>query len=149
MIDKLNLALLAIAISFAFFLLLKSQLNNKKFVKVKIGNLTVDAEVADNFLKRSVGLSNKTHLKNNEGMLFVFKNEGIYGFWMRRMKFPIDIIWISKEKKIIGCDKNLQPCVSNCKVYKPPKPILYVLEVNTGFCDKHKIRPGQRVSFDV
>lgn len=41
----------------------------------------------------------KSSLKENEGMLFVLNSSSRGGFWMKDMKFPIDVIWLNENKK--------------------------------------------------
>ena len=41
-----------------------------------------------------LGLSNKSSIKENEGMLFVLNRSSRRGFWMKDMKFTIDVIWL-------------------------------------------------------
>lgn len=144
---KLNLTLLIFSLIISSLLLMFSYFYQRRFVKVRIANVEVHAEIANTPIKRMVGLMNRSELKENEGMLFVFEREGVYKFWMFNMKFPIDIIWISKDKTIIGCSEDLKPCRLNCIIYEPPEPILYALEVNSGFCKKYKIRAGDKVKF--
>ena len=61
-------------------------------------------------MNRLKGLSIKNTLNESEGMLFPFDTPGEYSFWMKDMKFPIDIIWIDSNYKIVYIEKNLQPC---------------------------------------
>jgi hypothetical protein len=58
---------------------------------VKVTNNYIDAEVASNDTQKELGLSNRTCIGVNQGMLFVFDKPGKYDFWMKDMKFPIDI----------------------------------------------------------
>lgn len=51
-------------------------------------------EVADTTASRRQGLSDRDALEPFDGMLFVFGARGLYPFWMKEMKFPIDIIWL-------------------------------------------------------
>ena len=67
-------------------------------------------EVADTLNEREKGLSGKQSLEINKGMLFIFEKETLSGFWMKDMNFPIDIIWIDKNMRIIGIEKSPVPC---------------------------------------
>ena len=79
------------------------------------------------------GLSGRKYLENNTGMLFVFPKEDYYAFWMKDMLFPIDIIWMDKNYKIVYVKKNAQPCTTfSCPKFAPDKPAQYVLEVSPG-----------------
>ena len=65
---------------------------------VAIGGTIVTAEIVDTKEKLELGLSGREGLSFNKGMLFVFPKTGYHSFWMKDMSFPIDIIWLSKEK---------------------------------------------------
>ena len=119
----------------------------KKFVEIEINGKRMKAEVADTPWKRARGLMFRKKLPNDKGMLFVFEKEGVYGFWMVNMTFPIDIIWIDKNRTIVDITENAQPCLVNCKIYRPSKKVLYVLEVNASFTEKYNVKIGDKVKF--
>ena len=83
----------------------------------------------------SKGLSVKNQLKENEGMLFVFEEPARYSFWMKDMKFPIGIMWLDSNGKIVHIEENLEPCplVFVCPSYAPNADSQYVLETVAGF----------------
>lgn len=89
----------------------------------------------------------RKHLAKDRGLLFVFKEEGFYRFWMKNMRFPLDIIWISNDKRIVDIKKNVAPCGSACESLAPLARALYVLEVNSGFVSEHNIKIGQKIDF--
>jgi uncharacterized membrane protein (UPF0127 family) len=115
--------------------------------KVCFRDVCITAEVSDSELEREQGLISRKHLPSRQGMLFVFKEEGRHNFWMKDMQFPLDIIWISKEKKIVDIMVNALPCVENCEILASPKKNQYVLEVNSGFVSKYNIRIGDKAIF--
>ena len=121
-----------------------------KLEKVCIEKKTCfEIEVADTSEKRISGLSNREFLEENKGMLFVFPEESMPGFWMKDMKFSIDIIWINKNLEIIKIDKNQLPCGENtCVILHPVSNILYVLEINSGLSEKHGFEIGNRISLN-
>ncbi len=113
-----------------------------KYTNVKVGNTEIRAEIADNPINRAKGLMFRKSLPENKGMLFVFNEENYHGFWMMNMSFPIDIIWINKEKKVVDITKNAQPCKIICPSYRPKEKAMYVLEVNANFTEEHKVKIG-------
>jgi len=117
---------------------------------IRIGTSQFKVEVAGTPLARSKGLSGRNFLDPGEGMLFLFESSGKYGFWMKDMKIPIDIIWIQGDR-IIGFSKNvpIEPDKSmfNLKTYRPPAEVDKVLEINAGLVDKYGIGIGDRVEF--
>ncbi|HRZ30119.1 MAG TPA: DUF192 domain-containing protein [Candidatus Paceibacterota bacterium] len=88
-------------------------------------------EIADTNEERQQGLSGRASLPRDTGLLFVFEQPGRYGFWMKEMNFPIDIVWLDKNKKVLGTTKNLQPS-SYPKIFYSPENTSYALEINTG-----------------
>ena len=115
--------------------------------KLTICKTTVNAEVADTLPKKLKGLMFRESLTEGNGMLFLFYNDDYHGIWMMNMRFPLDIIWIDSNQKIVDIVKNAQPCIIPFSIYKPRKKARYVLEVNAGFTDKHSIKVGDIVKF--
>lgn len=114
-------------------------LNDHKF------SLTVAKEPKD----IEVGLSKQTNLAQDAGMLFLFSASDYYPFWMRDMKFPLDIIFI-KNDKVVTVFQDVQPPKSqneNIPVYKPSAPSNRVLEINAGLSKKYNIKEGDSVQF--
>jgi len=145
---KLEIIILAL-IFFVLFMILIFKKTPEKQTKIKIGSTEIKAEIADTNLKRIKGLMFRKALPENEGMLFVFEKEDYHTFWMMNMSFPIDIVWINKDKEIIDIVKNAQPCRISCTSFRPKNIALYVLEVNANFTDKRNIQIGSKVEFDI
>jgi hypothetical protein len=120
-----------------------------KYMNVKVGNTQIRAEIADTFITRTKGLMFRKSLPENEGMLFIFNKEGYHGFWMMNMSFPIDIIWIDKEREVVYIEKNAQPCGLICSSYIPKEKAMYVLEVNANFTEEHVIKIGSSLEFEL
>jgi uncharacterized membrane protein (UPF0127 family) len=120
-------------------------------VNVTINNVTVLADIADTNEKRSKGLSVKETLNETEGMLFVFNTSREHSFWMKDMKFPIDIIWISEQNQVVHVEHSLEPCQpdSSCPTYKPHRDSLYVLETVAGFAKKYNVTENSYVDFQL
>jgi len=92
----------------------------------------------------------RTGLARERGMLFVFEREARQFFYMKNMNFPLDILWLNADKKIVGIKKDFEPALSterNPRAFASRSPALYVLEVNSGFCDKYQVRTGDVVNF--
>ncbi len=117
--------------------------------KIEIRGIQIPVTLATSTDDVKKGLSGRTSLAMEEGMLFMFPAPYRYRFWMPDMQFPLDIIWIDGEKKIIEITKNAPPLPDKTKpvFYQPHKPAQYVLEVNAGFSDQHLLAPGDQVIF--
>src|SRR3990167_3839192 len=71
-----------------------------------INNHKIYIEIADTSEKRAQGLSNRDSLPEDHGMLFIFDTYQKSAFWMKDMRFPIDIIWI-RDDIIVDITKNV------------------------------------------
>jgi uncharacterized protein len=82
-------------------------------------------------------------MKEDEDMLFVYDRPSRQAFWMKDMKFPIDIIWLDED--------GLKPCIPSltCPTYSPDKEAQYVLETAVGFLKKHQLTIGTHVDFEL
>lgn len=125
---------------------LKLDKNTISSLQMKVGEKTLNVEIADTKDKLERGLSGWEKLGENEGMLFVIPKDSQPGFWMKEMKFSIDIIWI-KDNQMVELSENLpipdgQTPPDNLPKYYPKQPIDYVLEVNAGWTRKNGIKPG-------
>ena len=99
---------------------------------ISIGKATLQVELAQTPEEKTIGLSHRNSLAEGKGMLFLFENEGKHGFWMKDTHFPIDIIWINAEKKVIHIADNVAPDTYP-QSFAPSVPALYVLEVPAGY----------------
>ncbi len=113
--------------------------------EVRIGNISIQVEVADTEAARIRGLSGKESLKEGSGMLFVFEEAGEWGIWMKDMQFPIDIIWADESGTIITIAKNIAPDTYPKSFYPTTPTVKYVLEVPAGFVQKEGIAEGDRI----
>lgn len=109
-----------------------------------LGNINI--EISDNEITRDKGLSGRTSLAADAGMLFVFPIPGIYGFWMKDMNFPIDIVWMDMDHRVIAINSDVLPSSYPSSIF-PPKNISYVLEVNAGAAKEFGIIVGEILSF--
>ncbi len=89
-------------------------------------------EMATTTAIQELGLSGRSVIPNNYAMVFVFPRDDRYGFWMKDMLVPIDIIWLSDNGTIINIENSVQPDTYP-HVFYPPKPARYVLETRAGF----------------
>jgi uncharacterized membrane protein (UPF0127 family) len=118
-------------------------------INVTINGIELVADVAETNEQRTKGLSVKDALTEKEAMVFVFDTAQEHSFWMKDMKFPIDIIWLDRNKIVVHVEHNLQPCSFDgfCQTYKPDKDALYVIETVAGFAKNHNIVEGTRFDF--
>jgi len=111
-----------------------------------MGSSTVYAEAADTPAKREMGLMNRTYLNEDAGMLFIFPTQQQQSFWMKNMRIPLDIVFITADNHVLEIYASVPPCTSDpCTLYTSSAPIKYALEVNSGFCARNGIASGDPV----
>jgi uncharacterized membrane protein (UPF0127 family) len=115
---------------------------------VTIGIQLIEAEIADTSALQVRGLSYRDELMPGTGMLFKFGRSSVRSFWMRGMRFCLDIIWI-EENQIVGAAENVCPSPgvdeADLPRYSSEAPVTFVLEVPGGWMDEHGISAGQTV----
>ena len=95
-----------------------------------------------------IGLTSITQLKKNHGMLFVFGKEKKYNITCNGMSFPIDIIFIDKNLKIVDFYENADQSWNPFKSFVPKKECKYILEMGSGFIEKNKLTINDKLIFD-
>jgi len=113
---------------------------------ISVGGVPLQVEVASTPESRNRGLMLREELTQDEGMLFVFEREGIYGFWMKDTFVPLSIAFVDSRKVIVAVE-DMAPLDES--VHLPPRPILYALEVPQGWFRRHGIGVGDRLEFSV
>lgn len=119
--------------------------------KVSVVGLQLSAEIPTTRELMAKGLAVKNELRDNESMLFVYEEPSRHSFWMKDMRFPIDIIWIDSNGRIVHIEENLEPCplAPICPSYAPNADSQYVLETASGFAQRHNIGLGTYIKFDL
>jgi uncharacterized membrane protein (UPF0127 family) len=124
--------------------------NGYQQINVTVNGIKLVTDIAANEEQKTKGLAVKDHLNENEAMLFAFATPGNHAFWMKDMKFPIDIIWMDANKTVVHVENSLDPCSPvSCPIYQPNSNSLYVLETVAGFANKYNITEGTKVGFDL
>jgi uncharacterized membrane protein (UPF0127 family) len=105
----------------------------------------VSVELAVTPGQRQFGLMYREHLAADAGMLFVFPAPDQLKFWMKHTEIPLDMIFADSAGVVVGIVAKATPYSE--KPVGPDAPALYVLEVNGGFCARHGVRAGDKLSF--
>ncbi len=113
--------------------------------QIKLPEAVLDIEIAHTKEKLEMGLSNRTSIGEKEGMFFVFDVMGQYAFWMKDMRFPLDIVWISDEGRVVYLAENVEPKTYPKKIFKNEAYAKYVLEMKAGTARKYGLYLGTSV----
>lgn len=122
--------------------------------EIMVGDKKLKVEVVDTAKKITTGLSYRSEI-GSDGMLFVMPSRGVPSFWMKGMRFPLDLVWVD-------CDQDFKDQISNLKnnecivvdisddvpvevdpnhpknFYSPKAPVTHVLEVESNLWNFNK-----------
>lgn len=115
---------------------------------VEIRGRRIAVEVADGGAEQARGLGERDGLAWDSGMYFPYARPGFYGFWMKGMRFPIDIVFVRAGRIV-----DLHPQVpfepgGNGPTIRPRELVDAVLEVPAGYAAAQGWRIGDRVVFE-
>ena len=143
--QKILVLILVLFLIITLILFLNS-FQKKKQGQVCFKNYCFEVKIARTIAQRAKGLMFREKIENNQGMLFVFKSEKKYSFWMKNVSFPLDIIWLNADKKVVFISPSTQPCNnSECVAIKPTTKAQYVLEINKGLVKEIGLKIGDQL----
>ena len=133
---KLPLGLLALLV-FICGILYQQQFEKTHFT---IGGQSFLKEVVDNDNTRAKGLSGRDAIASHAAMVFVFDAPDMRCFWMKDMKFPIDIVWVNADKVVVAIEPSVSP--SSYPTNFCHADAQYVVEVKAGTARDLGLKPG-------
>lgn len=119
--------------------------------KLKLAGQTLKIEIANTDSEHAQGLMHRKKLENDQGMLFVFKDERARSFWMKNTFIDLDILFFDQKQLLVeqvtllGVKSEMQLQIPQ---YTSQKPAQYVLEVPAGWSLKHKLKMGSKFILD-
>jgi uncharacterized membrane protein (UPF0127 family) len=105
-------------------------------------------EVAGTPWRRATGLMFRKALPQGHGLLMPIDPPSRPGIWMLGMRFPIDIVFLDPERRVIRIVENAKPLGLSWKTWKisfPPGPAGFVLELPAGRVRETKTQVGDAV----
>jgi uncharacterized membrane protein (UPF0127 family) len=111
---------------------------------ITVGTAKITAEVAVTDSEQQQGLSDRPTLGANAGMIFPLPSPSKPSFWMPRMHFPLDFIYLESGRVV-----ELKENVSNIDLtpFAPRLSVDAVLEVNAGYVAAHGINVGDKADY--
>jgi uncharacterized protein len=106
---------------------------------------TMRFEIADTQPLQQQGLSGRMEIPEDYGMLFVFPTKDRFGFWMKDMLTPIDIVFLNDDGSIVLIDHSVPPSTYP-EIFYPPVPVKYVLETKAGYATAHGWDVGTKIA---
>lgn len=115
---------------------------------VEIGSQRVAVELAETPEEQTKGLGYRDALAWDTGMYFPYARPAFYSFWMRGMRFSIDIVWIRQGRIVdLHAAVPFEPG-GNGPTLRPRQIVDAVLEVPAGYAAASGWRIGDRVKLE-
>lgn len=113
---------------------------------VTLGGERFTVEVADTPAEQTRGLMFRDELAEGHGMLFVYPEPFMQAYWMKNVRFPIDILFFDRGRRLINVASGARPCRRDpCPRYRSERPAMYVLELNAGVAEALGVSPGDEL----
>ncbi len=111
-----------------------------------IGRAAVHVELATTTAARELGLGDRDGLAPGSGMLFVFAGPAQHAFWMKDMRFTIDMVWLDAAGRVIYIQRAVSPATYPA-TFDAAEPSRYVLELPAGYAEAYTIEAGDTARF--
>lgn len=113
---------------------------------LQVGSNRFEMLVASSLEEQERGLGGRDNLPADQVMVFPYDEPQDLCFWMKDMRFAIDMVWLDADKNVLAVERNVAP-----QTY--PKSYChratYVLEFRSGEAAKAGLQPGQKVQFSL
>jgi uncharacterized membrane protein (UPF0127 family) len=105
---------------------------------------TLEIEFAETDYEIQTGLMYRDKMENNQGMLFVFKQEAPHSFYMKNTLIPLDLLFIRSDSTIARIAKNARPLDESS--IPSGEPIQFVLEIKAGMSTAWGLNSNDRIA---
>jgi len=131
----------------------RSQVPALERAEVAVGGVPLVVEIARSGEAQQRGLGYRNGLALGTGMLFTYDEADEHTFWMKGMRFCLDIVWLS-EDRVAGAAENICPAPAGSSDEdipraRAPGPVRYVLEVPAGWLAANGLGAGSPVTIDL
>lgn len=111
--------------------------DGRERASITVGSTPVEVDVVEGSFEQQLGLGYRNGLDDNTGMLFIGSAPRTRSFWMKGMRFCIDIIWI-ENGTITGAAESACPDPDGTSDgdrarYTSGVPVTHVLEMPAGW----------------
>ena len=129
-----------------------SQAQSLRQTTLHIGKAMLHTEIAATGPQREIGLMNRTHLADNDGMIFLLPHLEQATFWMKNCHIPLSIAFIDKNGVILDIHDMMAPDPANpvpdnqLPIYRSDTDqVAFALEANLHWFALNGIKPGDKL----
>lgn len=116
---------------------------------ITVGDTELRVQLAIEPWEQTLGLGYRNGLEPGTGMLFVNETPSVQTYWMKGMRFCLDIVWI-ENGQVVGAAENACPDPAGTADvdrvrYHSGEPVSAILEVPAGWMAEHGYGAGTPV----
>lgn len=116
---------------------------------IVVGESEIQVDLAIQPGEQQLGLGYRNGLGADHGMLFLGQSSTPKSFWMKGMRFCLDIIWI-EDGEIVGAAESVCPdpegtADADRARFSSGEPVTHVLEMPAGWLQENGYGPGTPV----
>lgn len=120
---------------------------------VEIKGRPFTLELALDDATRTRGLMHRASLPADGGMLFVFPDNSVRGFWMKNCLIDLDIIFLDGLGYVTAVHTMTAPPPDvpdeRLPTWSSGKPAQFAIEINAGLADELGVEVGQRIDLPL
>ena len=106
--------------------------------------IATEVELADTFFRQLRGLMFRRDVPEGYAMLFDFYYERPVSFHMMFVRFPLDMLFLDEERRIIGLRRGLRPWTGHASSRRPAR---YAIELPAGTAGRLALREGDELAW--
>lgn len=114
--------------------------------RIHLGGQSFQTELAISREQRAIGLMHRPDMNADEAMLFVYPEAAPLVFWNKNVRFPIDILFFDRSRRLINTHHQVPPCPEEpCHRYRSDSEAKYVVELKGGVAHELSLTAGAAV----
>lgn len=117
-------------------------------VDLRLDSKVFSLDIADTSAKQQRGLGSRDSLAADRGMVFLYADAGQRCFWMKDMRFAIDILWLDAQKRVGHIERSVSPDTYP-QTYCPAVAARYVIELQAGMAKTAGIEVGESLPLEL
>lgn len=110
----------------------------------------IKTKIAVTEKQKEIGLGFVEEMKGYQAMLFINEEPQRVSFWMKNMKFNLDIFYLDENKIVREVYFNQEPCpekIECSKIVSASEKIKYILEIPAGMAEEYQLKINSQIKW--
>lgn len=116
---------------------------------ISINKTVYRADLVEDPNKVNEGFGRQKSLGVDEALLYRYDTDSDWGIQMKNMNFPVDIVWVGSDKRVVDLKQGVKPDAVPYETHKPVVPARYIIGLASGQAKKSGIKVDTQIKFDI